>query len=114
MIFTNCSGPAYGAARQELELHMEAQARNKHRTARLVVSRIIDVLEIAGREESAPQVRGVKSLEDFLRAGRERAVAQQKSQAAKSEVLLVSRYDFVRDEHSARAIVPAPPLVAFG
>jgi hypothetical protein len=53
-----------------LELNVEAQARNKDGTTRFVVTRIIDVLKIAGGEESAPQVRGVESFEDFFRTGR--------------------------------------------
>src|SRR5271156_2631718 len=97
----------------ELELNVKAQARNKYGTTRLVISRIIDVLKIAGGEEAAPQMRGVKSLEDFFRTGRKRAIAKQKSQPAVREILLMSRHDLVGDEHHACAIVLAPPLVSF-
>ena len=47
-------------------------------------------------------MRGVKSLEDFLRAGRERSIAQQKSQAAMTQILFVSRHDFIRNEYGPR------------
>src|SRR5580693_2103621 len=72
------------------KLDVKPHAGYKHGTARLVIAGIIDVLKIERREEAAPHMGGVKSFDDFFRAGRERAVAQDKPHAAIPKVLLVS------------------------
>jgi hypothetical protein len=93
---------------------VETQTRHKHWTASFVVDGIIDVLQIARREKSAPQVRGVESFQDFFRAVGESAVAQQKTQCPESQILLVRRYDSVGDERHSGAIVAAAPPISFG
>src|ERR1700728_3567840 len=63
------------------EIGVEADARHRYRAARLIVSRIIDVLQIERSEESSPEMRGVKSFEDFFGAIRKAAVAEQKARS---------------------------------
>ena len=88
---------------------MEAQAGDGDGSAGLVVAGIINVLDVEGREEAAPQVRGVKALEDFLRAVGQGAVAEQETQPAEGQILLVSRHDSVGDERDAGAVVAPIP-----
>src|SRR5271155_1672387 len=96
------------------EIHVEADSGNYNGPACLVVAGIVDVLDIKGPEESAPEVRGIESLEYFFVAVGERAIAEKKALAAEGEILLVGGDDGVEHENGAGAIVAAMPGIALG
>ena len=72
------------------------------------------MLEVEGGEETAPEMRGIESFEDFFVAVSERAVAQKKSAAAEREIFLMGGDDAVHYENGARAIVTPLPFFSFG
>ena len=94
------------------EIDVEAQGGNRDRAAVLVVAGIVDVLQIKGSEETAPEMRGVEALEDFLRGVGKAAVAEQEAQPAESQILLMCGDDAVGDEDGARAVVAPVPGIA--
>jgi len=44
------------------KIRVEAQCRNCHRAARLVVAGIVDVLQVEGAKKPPPKVDGVEAL----------------------------------------------------
>ena len=96
-----------------LEIDVEAKAGDEDGTAVLVVAGIVDVLDVEGSKKPAPEMRGVKSFEDFFVAVRERAIAEKESAAAESEIFLVGSHDAVHYEHGACAIVTPLPFFGF-
>ncbi len=57
------------------EINMKAQAGDGDGAAVLVIAGIVDVLDVEGSKEAAPDMRGVKALKDFLRAVSKGAVS---------------------------------------
>src|ERR1700735_2175472 len=108
--------PAVAATRsslsQFLEIHVETQARNQHRTPRLVVAGIIHMLQIERSKKAAPHMRRVKSFEDFLRSIGKRAITQQETKPAQRQILLMRGYDGIRHEHHSSPIVAPVPRIA--
>ncbi len=52
------------------EFQMQPQSRHSHRTADLVISGVVDVLQVKGEEDTAPHVRGVEHFLDGFAAVR--------------------------------------------
>src|SRR5580704_18974367 len=96
-----------------LEIYVEAGAGGEHWAAVFVVAGIIDVLQIEGGEETAPEVRGVERFDDFLGAVSEIAITEEKSEAAEREILLMSFDDSVGDEDGSHAVIAPLPVIAF-
>jgi hypothetical protein len=61
---------------------METQRGNKDGTATFVVAWVVHMLQVAGREESAPQVYRIKSLDDFFGTVGESAVSEEETKPA--------------------------------
>ena len=95
-----------------LEIYVKTGAGGEHRAAIFVVAGVIDVLQIEGDEETAPEVRGIESFDDFFGAVSKIAITQEKSEAAEREIFLMSLDDSVGDEGHAGAIVVAIPPIA--
>src|SRR5579862_6633872 len=96
-----------------LEIYVEAGAGGEHWAAIFVVARIVDVLQIQGGEETAPEVRGIESFDDFLGAVSEIAITEEKSEAAEREIFLVGFDDSVGDEDGSDSVIAPLPAIAF-
>jgi hypothetical protein len=72
------------------------------------------MLHVGGDEEAAPQMRGVKPFKNFFWPVRQATVAEQKSEAAQSQVLLMSFDDPVGDECRSGAVIQAVPSPSGG
>ena len=70
------------------------------------------MLKVVGGEKAAPEVRGVKGLEDFFRAVGEAAVAQQQAEPAQGKILVMRGHDSVGSECRGSAVAVAAPGVA--
>jgi len=92
-----------------LELDVGAEARDDHRAAVAVVTGVGDVLEAGGEVDAAPGVDGVVSFENIFAAVGEVAVAEEESEAAGGEIVLVVFRDAVADEGHTGAILFAMP-----
>src|SRR5215813_2623144 len=88
---------------------MHSEAWNDDRSAVFVISRIDDVLEVCTREDAAPQMRSVVTLEDVLPTVGEKAVTEQETPAAKPEIILVVFRYAVGNECGADSVVLPPP-----
>src|ERR1019366_3146602 len=75
--------------RDNLEIHVQAKTGNNYRAARLIVSGIVDVLQVHRSKKPAPHMDSVIRFDYFLRTVRERSIAEKKSQAAQSEITRV-------------------------
>ena len=72
-----------------LEIDVEAKGGDKDGAAILVVAGVIDVLKVEGSKEAAPEMGGVKALEDLFVTVIQRAIAEKKSAPAEREIFLV-------------------------
>jgi hypothetical protein len=86
------------------KINVEAHAGDGDGAARLIVAGIIDVLQVEGREEAAPEMRGVEAFEDFFGAVGQPAIAEQEAETAQREILLMRGDDSVGDKDGAGAI----------
>jgi hypothetical protein len=68
------------------EFQMQAETWNDGRAARAVIARVVDVLQVEGSEQSAPEMRRVVALHDEFAAIGERAIPQEKTAAAEREI----------------------------
>jgi hypothetical protein len=96
-----------------LEIYVEARAGRQHWTAIFVIAGIIDVLHVEGSEETAPEVCGIESFDDFFGSVSEIAISEKKSEAAERQVLLMGLHDPVSDEDGSRAVIAPLPAIAF-
>src|SRR5579862_131845 len=96
-----------------LKINVEAGAGSEHWAAIFVVAGIIDVLQIEGGEETAPEVRGVESLDNFFGAVSEIAITEEKSEAAEREIFLVGFDDAIGDEDGSHSVIAPLPAIAF-
>ena len=97
-----------------LELDVSAKRGDDHRTAVAVVTRIDDVLHTGRQVNTAPSVDGVVGLKDVFAAVIQLAVAEQESQTARREIVLVIFLDAVGHERDAGTILLAMPPSAVG
>ncbi len=93
----------------QLEINVGAKPRNEHRAARLVVSGIVDVLQIERRENSAPDVRGIISFEDFFAAITEPAVSENKPESTECKVSCMVTRNAIDREHRSCPVVATMP-----
>src|SRR5664279_3279879 len=91
---------------------MQAQPRHGYRAADLVISGVVDVLQVEGKEHTAPDVRGVEHFLDGFAAVRESAIAQNESQAPVGQICLMRFRDAARYERGSGAVEAAMPARA--
>src|SRR5579871_771478 len=91
------------------EFHMGTERRYNHRSAVAVVSGIIDVLHTGRHINSAPDVCRVVGLHDGLAAIVQAAIAEQKTQSAGRQIILVIFFDGIGHKSHASAILLAMP-----
>ena len=73
----------------KLEIHVEPQSRDDHRSTVSVVAGMGDALHVRTGEDATPQVRRVVALRDVLSPVVQGAVAQQEALPAKPQVGLM-------------------------
>src|ERR1039457_5500967 len=93
---------------------MQPQPRHRHRAADPVISGIVDVLQVKGEEDAAPDVGGVERYLDGFAAVGESAIAQKKSQAAIGQICLMRFRDAARHERDTSAVEAAMPARSLG
>src|SRR5215831_7090544 len=93
----------------QLEFHMQSQGRHEHRTAILVIARMVDVLEARSEVDSPPHVGSIVGFHDVLAAIAKRAVTQQETQPAVAKVNLVILANSIGDHRHARTVVSTMP-----
>ena len=84
---------------------MQSEAGDKHRAAIAVVAGILDMLQVRGCVNSAPDMRGVVGLDNIFATVIQTAVSEKKAQASVGEIKLMIFADGVRDDRYARAIL---------
>src|ERR1019366_7871227 len=92
---------------------MQPQPRYSHRTADLVIPGIVDVLQVEGEEDTAPDVRGVEHFLDGFAAVCESAIAEKESQAAVGQICLMRLGDAARHKRRSDTVEAAMPAHAF-
>src|ERR1035437_8894850 len=97
-----------------LKLDVGAERRNDDGAAIAVVTGIDDMLHTGCEVYTAPHVRRVVGLKNIFAAIIQLAIAQQESQAARREIVLVIFLDGVGHERDAGAILLAMPPCALG
>src|ERR1035438_7448945 len=96
------------------EFQMKPQSRHAHGTAVLVIAGIVDVLVVDGEIQSAPRVDSVEGFLGGLATVIQPAVAEDESQPAIGQVVLVIGANSVRDKGRAQAIEAAMPAGSLG
>src|ERR1035441_8101456 len=81
-------------------------------TPDLVISGVVDVLQVEGKEHTAPDVRGVEHFLDGFAAVRESAIAQDESQAPVGQICLMRFRDAARYERGSGTVEAAMPARA--
>src|ERR1700733_78311 len=96
------------------EFQVQAKTRHKYWPAIAVVSRMVDILKVEGRIESAPSMHRVIRLHDIFAPIVQPAVSQQESVTTQRQVFLVVARNPVGDNRQARAIESSAPLFSAG
>jgi hypothetical protein len=92
-----------------LEFDVQAQAGNENWSSITVITGIVDVLQIQGGINSAPEVERVVCLFDILSPVVEATVPQQKTKSSESQVRLMIARNGIgnkRESHAVRSSVP--------
>src|SRR5450631_4442859 len=96
------------------EFQMHPQSGHADGTPVAVIARIVDVLVIDSEIQPSPSVDGVEGFLDGFAAIVQSTVAEDESQPAICQVVLVVRPDPVGDESCAQAIEAAMPACSLG
>jgi hypothetical protein len=93
-----------------LEIYVQPEAGNQHRTAIAVIGGILDVLHIGRHKYPSPEMRRVISFEDILPAVPQRTVANDEAHPSRRKIILVGVRNCIGGKSDTRAVLRAMPL----